>query len=274
MMAAPGWRARSAGGDQPHQVVALDKSSLFVEEKAAVEVAVPGQAQVGAMFPHRFGRDPAIFRQQGVGHPLGKSRVRGVADLDEPEGEVGLQGVEHRPGAAVAGVHHHLEGFEAGGVDIAQEVGDIIGQGVRGFTGPPGAGGGGQFPGRGQPFDLVQPGVAAQGPGPLPDELHAVVFRGVVAGGDHDAAVQAQMGGGEVDLLRAAEPQVPDLDPGVVETGGQGLGQGQAGEAYIPPHRHPGRGQEGGISPADPVGQVLVEFAGDPAPDVIGFKTA
>ena len=29
-----------------------------------------------------------------------------------------------------------------------------------------------------------------------------------------------------------------------------------------------------GVGPADAVGQVLVEFLGDPAPDVIGFKTA
>ena len=82
------------------------------------------------------------------------------------------------------------------------------------------------------------------------------------------------MGGREIDLLRAAQPQVPDLHPGVVEARGQGLGQGEAGEAHIPPHRHPGRGQKRGISPADPVSQVLVEFLRDPSPDVIGFKTA
>ena len=71
------------------------------------------------MFSDRLGRDPAILRQQGVGHPMGKGRVRGVANLDEPEGQVWLQGVEHRPGAAVAGIHHHLEGFHNLGVDVA-----------------------------------------------------------------------------------------------------------------------------------------------------------
>ena len=139
---------------------------------------------------------------------------------------------------------------------------------------PPRPGGGRQFRGGGQAFDLFEAGVAAQRPGLFPDELHAVVFRGVVAGGDHNAAVQPQVRGGEVDLLRAAQPQVPDLHPGVVEAGGQGLSQGEAGEAYIPPHRHPDRRQKRRISPADPVSQVLVEFLGNPAPNVIGLKTA
>ena len=139
---------------------------------------------------------------------------------------------------------------------------------------PLGPGEGGKSRAGGQPFDLFETGVAAQRPGLFPHELHAVVFGGVVAGGDHDAAVQSQVRSGEIDLLRAAQPQVPDLHPAVVEARGEGLGQGEAGEAYIPPHRHPGRGQKRGISPADPVSQVLVEFPGNPAPDVIGFKTA
>ena len=71
------------------------------------------------MLPHRFGRDAAIFRQQRVGHPVGKIRVRLVADFDEPDGEVGFQGIQHRPGAAVAGVHHHLKGREDVRVDVA-----------------------------------------------------------------------------------------------------------------------------------------------------------
>ena len=100
-------------------------------------------AHCGLMVFDRLGGDLTVFRQQRVGHPVGKGRVRGVADLDELEGQVSLQGVEHWPGAAVAGVHHHLEGFEAGEVDVAQQVGDIIGEGVRGFPGPPRSGGGG-----------------------------------------------------------------------------------------------------------------------------------
>ena len=47
---------RSAAGEQADQVVALDEIALFVEEEAAVEVAVPGQAEVGAMLAHGVGR--------------------------------------------------------------------------------------------------------------------------------------------------------------------------------------------------------------------------
>ena len=130
---------QQCGGDKPHQVIALDKSSLFIEEKAAVKVAVPGQAHRGLVVTDRLGRDLTVFRQQGVGHPVGKGRVRGVADLDELEGQMRLQGVQHRPGAAVAGVDHHLEGFQDLGVDVAQQVGDIGLQAIHGSAVPPGA---------------------------------------------------------------------------------------------------------------------------------------
>ena len=79
---------QQCGGDKPHQVIALDKSSLFIEEKAAVKVAVPGQAHRRPMLQHRLGGDLTVFRQQGVGHPVGKGRVRGVADLDELKRQV------------------------------------------------------------------------------------------------------------------------------------------------------------------------------------------
>ena len=119
MIAAARLSRQERGGDKPHQVIALDKRSLFIEEKAAVKVAVPGQAHRRPMVFDRLGRNLTAFRQQGVGHPVRKSRVRGVADLDELKRQVRLQGVQHRPGAAVAGVDHHLERLEDPGVDVA-----------------------------------------------------------------------------------------------------------------------------------------------------------
>ena len=132
MMVAPGCRASRACGQQAHQVVALDEVSLFIEEEAAVEVAVPGQAEVGAMVAHRFGGGLPVLRQQRVGDAMGKSGVRLVVHLDEPEGQMLLQPVEHRAGAAVAGIDHHLQGLAGGEIDIAQQVGDVGLEGVGG----------------------------------------------------------------------------------------------------------------------------------------------
>ena len=73
-------------GQQTHQVVALDELAPLVEEEAAVEVAVPGDAQVGALSHHRFGGNRPVLGQQRVGHPMWERCHRGVVDLDELEG--------------------------------------------------------------------------------------------------------------------------------------------------------------------------------------------
>ena len=47
-MRAPGFLLQEHLGQQTDQVVALDERAVLVEEEAAVEVAVPGEADVGA----------------------------------------------------------------------------------------------------------------------------------------------------------------------------------------------------------------------------------
>jgi hypothetical protein len=50
-------------GEQADDVVSLDEATVLVEQKTAVEVAVPGDADVGAMLPHGFGSGFAVLRQ-------------------------------------------------------------------------------------------------------------------------------------------------------------------------------------------------------------------
>ena len=48
---------------QAHQVVALDKLAALIEEKAAIEVAIPGDAHVGAVGDNCGAGQRAVFRQ-------------------------------------------------------------------------------------------------------------------------------------------------------------------------------------------------------------------
>ncbi len=91
----------------------------------------------------------------------------------------------------------------------------------------------------------------------LAHELHAVVVRRVVAGGDHDAAVEALGEGGEVDPFRAAEADVGDVDAGVGQAPDQCLAELFAGEADVAADADALGLQEGGVGLADLVGQGL-----------------
>jgi hypothetical protein len=84
----------------------------------------------------RFSRDLAVFRQQGVGHPLGKGGVWCVVNLDELKRQMALHAVQHRPGAAVAGVDHHLQRLQDLKVHITEEMGRVSRKGVGGLPQP------------------------------------------------------------------------------------------------------------------------------------------
>ena len=74
MRAPRSWR-RNALGQQSDQVVALDELAALVEEEAAVVVAVPGQADVGARAPHRLRGRGAVLLEHRIGHAVRKGAV-------------------------------------------------------------------------------------------------------------------------------------------------------------------------------------------------------
>ena len=79
---------KEGGSQQANDVVALDELSAFIEEEAAVEVAIPGDAHVGAVGDDRFGGGRAVFGQQRVGNAVREAAVRLVVNLDELDGNV------------------------------------------------------------------------------------------------------------------------------------------------------------------------------------------
>ena len=239
-------------GQQAHAVIPLDKVALAVIKEAAVKVAVPGQAQVGPGLMHGGGGGGAAFRQQGVGHAVGKGSVRLHLTADKVAGQGGGQLPQDQPGAAVARVGHDFERSagarrrlrRAAVVQQPAHIGGPVRNGVQGriqgrslgrslgrSQGRRLRGGGpvGVLRCRQQPGYPVaqgqQAGISAYRHGPGAHDFKAVFVRRVVAAGDHDARVVGLMGGGIVDFLRAAEPQVRHPGPSFAQACGQSVAQ-------------------------------------------------
>lgn len=95
-------------GQQADPVITFDEAAGVVEEEAAIEVAVPGDTEVGAVFLDRPGGGVAVFRQQRVGDAVGEVAIGFVEDADELERQLRCKQVDDQAGAAVAGVDHQL----------------------------------------------------------------------------------------------------------------------------------------------------------------------
>ena len=67
---------------QADDVVALDKLPFFVEQEAAVEIAIKGNTHVRTVFDNRITRIVAAFRQQRIRNTVGEIAVWRVVHLD------------------------------------------------------------------------------------------------------------------------------------------------------------------------------------------------
>ena len=83
----------------------------------------------------------------------------------------------------------------------------------------------------------LRPRVGADGLALLAHQLEAVVVGRIVAGGDHEAAVELPVEGGEVHALGAAQADVDHVDAGIGEAADQCLRELLAGEADVAAHR-------------------------------------
>ncbi len=63
---AAGLAAQQYRGQQPDDVVALDEAALLIEQKAAVEVPVPGDAEIRAVGANRRHSRLAILLEHGI----------------------------------------------------------------------------------------------------------------------------------------------------------------------------------------------------------------
>ena len=116
-------------GKQAHNVVAFDETSLFVKMKAAVKIAIPGDAHIRLVRDDCLGGGCAPVGQKGIGHTVGEMSIRLVLNADKGKGQMGLQKIKHWSGAAVAAVHHQLEGlhlFWSGNGKDGADIGILV----------------------------------------------------------------------------------------------------------------------------------------------------
>jgi hypothetical protein len=270
---AAGVRLEEHFGEQADQVVAFDEAAFGVEEEAAVEVAVPGDAQVAAMFEQRVGGEFAVFGQQWVRDAVGEVAVWLAVDDDQFQcRQLLLEQFDGRAHGAVAWVGKDFERLERVRLDVGQQVFDVGGL-VKGFADLARGGGDvGEVAGFDALADGIEAGVAADRTRLFADQLHAVVALGVVAGGDHDAAVGVQVAGAEVDFFGTAQAQVEDVGAGFGEALDQRGDEAWAFEAHVAAD-HVGLAVElGDQRAADPVSDVVIEISWDLATDVVGLE--
>ena len=96
-----------------------------VKEKAAIEVAVPGNAEIRLFRHNAIRRSSAILNQQRIRHTIGEVTVWLMVHLDELEGEMGLQCIHHTPGTPVTRGAHNLQRLERTHIHVGQQVLDI-----------------------------------------------------------------------------------------------------------------------------------------------------
>ena len=248
-MVAPGWRSsivcassaviRSPGTNSPG----------VVDEEAAVGVAVPGDAEIGALAAHPLDDEAAVLLEQRVGLVVGEVPV----GLEVVRRCLHGEAIEHRPdhgaGHAVAAVEHDRERPHRRGVDERRHA--VVEPGVdvalRDLAGLPGRR---RLHAERALLDLVEARVRADREGAAADDLHAVVGGRVVRRGHLQAALVAVLADREVEHLGADLTQVDDVRAGLgraADGGGRDLGRRQP---HVPADRHHLRLERGDISRA------------------------
>ncbi len=258
-------------GQQADDVVALDEPAGLVEEKAAVEVAVPGDADVGPGRPDQVDRVGPFFLDHRVRHTVREIPVRLVMQLDELDRQMRFEPIEYRAGTAVAGVDDDFERLDSLRVDVGEQVGDIVVHDVARLDGPR-ASRRRELGRLGDPANVPEPGRLADRPRLFAHHLHAVVIRRVVACRHHDSAVEAVVEGGEIDHLGATDADIQHIDSGIRQPADQLSGQGVARQPHVAADGDRLGPDELGVSAADAVSDVLVEILWHAATHIVGFE--
>ena len=193
-------------GEQGADEVAVAELAAAVDEEAAVGVAVPGDAEVGAGAAHALHDHRPVLRQQRVGLVVGELAVGLEVHLLQIEAEPVQGRPDHRPRHAVAAVDDHLHRLHLGGIDEREGMGAELVPDVDLLEGAAA----GRVPKAGLDLlpDVADPGVAGERQRALADQLHPGVGLRVVRSGDHRAAVQLARADQVVEHLGRDHPGV------------------------------------------------------------------
>ena len=207
-------------GQQAHDVIALDEIPPLIEKATAIKITIPGDAHIRLCSPDGSnGRGP-IFLQQWIRYPMRKMTIGLMMHLDESKRQLWLQQVDYRSGPAVTGIADNPQRLQHRTINSAQQMLQIVGSGSRMLhrTRPAGLP---ELTGFRQRPDGGKPGIATDGSGIFPHQLHAVVVLRVMTGRYHNATVRLQVRRGEIDFLGATASDIQHLHAGLRQTTGQ-----------------------------------------------------
>src|SRR4051812_45258419 len=94
---------------QTYNVITFDERTSLIEQKAAIVIAVPCNAEISLVFLDGIYSRCTIFFQHRVRYAVRESAIRIVIDLDEFERQVFFKAINHRTRTTITSVHHHLE---------------------------------------------------------------------------------------------------------------------------------------------------------------------
>ena len=123
--------------------------------------------------------------------------------------------------------------------------------------------------------DVGEAGVGPHRSGVRAAELDAVVARRVVARGEHRTG-DAEVAGGEVELVGGGQPDAHDVSAACHDALGERMGQGFGRRAHVLPDNHGPRAVEDpehvDDRAANRPGHFLVQLVGNDTPDVVGLE--
>ena len=226
---------------QRGQEVPVDERPSVVDEKAAVCVSVPGDAEVRLLAEDLAHDELAILGQERVRLMVGKAAVGLPVGLDQVEPEAAQQRPDHRSCHPVAAVDDHAHRLDRAGLDESErgllellvEL-DVLDRAAARSVIEAG-------------FDprahIADPRVTRQRDRTVPDELRAGVALGIVRGRAHQAAVELPRADEVIqhlgsDLAGVEHGRALGAHPLAVRA--RQLGRGQA---HVPSQPEPERGR-------------------------------
>ena len=258
-------------GDERRDEVARDELARVVDEEAAIGVAVPGDAEVGADALHLADDELAVLLQQRVRLIVRERAVRVEVAALGAQREAIEDRLHHRARHAVGAVQHDLQRRDRRGVDDREAA---LGEALQHVALPalPLGLGRAELALERPVAHLLDAAVAAQRQRAATHDLHAVVLLGVVRGGHDQTALVAVLADGVVEHLGADETDVVDVAARVERRADRRLAQLCRGQPHVAADRHRARLELVDVGAHDAVHAVGVEFVGHEAPYVVGLE--
>ena len=127
--------------------------------------------------------------------------------------------------------------------------------------------------GKGKLFHFFKPGIRADRLTFFPYNLKPVAVGWIVAGSNHNPAIQLIVERGEIYHFRSAETDIVNMNSSIGKSIADRLAESRRTLSYIVSYTHGLRMIKFSISPSNPVGQLFVNFIRNHAADIIRLKT-